>query len=225
MATSRSDRHKRTARAAAAAAAPGAREAPRSAKGIRTRAALVTAARTVFERDGYINARLTDITDEAGMATGSFYTYFSSKAEAFAAVLHEVQEEMLHPHVRDIASDEDPVASVRASNRAYLVAFERNAELMHLLEEVAIFDPEVKDLRRRRTEAFGKRNAKAIRDLQRRGIADPTIDPLMAAHALSHMVGRMAYATYVLGEEWRLEDLVETLTQLWANALRIDTGA
>ena len=94
---------------------------------------------------------------------------------------------------------------------------------MHLLEEVAIFDPGVKELRRRRTEAFGERNAKAIRELQRRGIADPTIDPLLAAHALSHMVGRMAYSTYALGEGWKLDDLVETLTQLWANALRIDT--
>lgn len=34
---------------------------PVTARGMRTRAALVAAARRVFERDGYIDARLTDI--------------------------------------------------------------------------------------------------------------------------------------------------------------------
>lgn len=198
------------------------REAPRTARGLRTRAALVAAARTVFERDGYINARLTDITEEAAMATGSFYTYFTGKADVFAAVLEAFQDEMLHPHVREVAAADDPVASVRASNRAYLESYARNAKLMHLLEEVAIFDDDVKDLRRRRVALFGQRNAKAIRELQRRGIADPGIDPALATAALSHMVSRMAYATFVLGEPWEMDDLVETLTRLWVNALRIE---
>ena len=91
------------------------REPPRTARGARTRAALVTAARTVFERDGYFNARLTDITAEARCSTGSFYTYFTNKEEVFAAVLEEAQEEMLHPHVREVAGDEDPVAIIEAA--------------------------------------------------------------------------------------------------------------
>src|SRR5438093_13566714 len=91
------------------------REPPRTPRGARTRAALVTAARTVFERDGYLNARLTDITAEANCSTGSFYTYFTNKEEIFAAVLEEAQEEMLHPHVREITDAEDPVALIEAA--------------------------------------------------------------------------------------------------------------
>src|SRR5919108_2822994 len=98
------------------------REPPRTARGARTRAALVKAARTVFERDGYLNARLTDITAEADVATGSFYTYFTNKEEIFAAVLAEAQEEMLHPHVRAMTDSDDPVALIEAANRAYLLA-------------------------------------------------------------------------------------------------------
>jgi AcrR family transcriptional regulator len=41
-----------------------------------------------------------DIAAEANAAAGSFYTYFTNKEEIFAAVLEEVHEEMLHPHVR-----------------------------------------------------------------------------------------------------------------------------
>jgi AcrR family transcriptional regulator len=197
------------------------REPPRTARGARTRAALVQAARTVFERDGYLNARLTDITAEAGSATGSFYTYFTNKEEAFAAVLAEVQEEMLHPHVRAMTDSDDPVALIEAANRAYLLAYQRNAGLMRLLEEVALIDDDIRELRRGRGRAFAERNAEFIRDLQARGLADPELDPLLAASALSAMVGRIAYSAYVGGETWDLDDLVATLTRLWANALRI----
>jgi AcrR family transcriptional regulator len=202
------------------------REPPRTARGARTRAALVTAARTVFERDGYLNARLTDITAEAKCSTGSFYTYFTNKEEIFAAVLEEAQEEMLHPHVREVAGDdEDPVALIEASNRAYLDAYRRQAKLMKLLEQVATIDDSVRDFRRRRSAAFAKRNARSIRDLQARGLADPDLDPEITARALSGMVGRLANAVYVLGDPIDHEDLIQTLTRLWANALRLEIPA
>jgi AcrR family transcriptional regulator len=197
------------------------REPPRTARGARTRAALVAAARTVFERDGYLDARLTDITAEANCATGSFYTYFDNKEQVFAAVLAEAEEEMLHPHVREMTDSDDPVAVIEASNRAYLTSYRRNAKLMRLLEQVANVDDEVREMRRRRGEAFVQRNARSIADLQARGLADPELDPLLAARALSLMVSRTAYATYVLGEKRTLDELVATLTRLWANALRL----
>jgi AcrR family transcriptional regulator len=181
----------------------------------------VAAARTVFERDGYLNARLSDITAHAKCSTGSFYTYFDNKQEIFAAVLDEAQEEMLHPHVRQVADSEDPVAVIEASNRAYLQAYERNAKLMRLLDQVATIDDDVRDLRLRRSAAFAERNARSIADLQARGLADPALEPLLAARALSSMVGRMANAVYVLGDHVPFEELVQTLTRLWANALRL----
>jgi AcrR family transcriptional regulator len=198
------------------------REAPRSARGIRTRAALVAAARTVFERDGYVNARMSDITRKAKTSTGSFYTYFTNKEEIFAAVLEEVQEEMLHPHVREATDDEDPVAVIEASNRAYLEAYERNAKLMRLLDQVAAIDDDFRALRRRRGALFAERNARSIRDLQARGLADPDVDPDIAALGLSAMVGRTAQQVYVDGVKVDREKLVEALTRLWANALKLD---
>src|SRR5437762_10087062 len=200
------------------------REPPRTPRGARTRAALVKSARTIFERDGYLNARLTDITAEADCSTGSFYTYFTNKEEIFAAVLAEVQEEMLHPHVREMTDSDDPIALIEASNRKYLESYKRNAKLMRLLEQVANIDDDVRELRRRRGAAFAERNARSIRDLQARGLADPEVDPLLAASALSAMVGRMAYSTYVIGDDWGLEELVATLTRLWANALRLSSN-
>lgn len=197
------------------------RDLPRTARGLRTRAALIAAARTVFERDGYVGARLVDITAEAGCATGSFYTYFTGKKEIFAAVLEAAQEEMLHPQMEPLGDRDDPVAVIEAANRAYLDAYRRNAKLMELLEQVAAVDDDIRDFRRRRNALFTGRNARAIRELQRRGIADPELDPQIAATALSSMVGRTAASVYVSGETKPRDDLAAQLTRLWANALAI----
>ncbi|HEU4363793.1 MAG TPA: TetR/AcrR family transcriptional regulator [Mycobacterium sp.] len=203
------------------------RRKPATARGARTRAALVTAARKVFERDGYFDCKLTDITKTAKCATGSLYTYFANKEEIFAAVLEEAQRDMMHPGMGRVNSGEDPYLALEASNRAYLKAYQRNAKLMGLLEQAAHVDPEFRMFRRRRAEAFIQRNARGIADLQARGIADPDLDPLLAARALSAMVSRLAYSIFTLGavedangEPVDFEALVSTLTRLWAQALR-----
>ena len=203
------------------------RQRPATVRGARTRAALIAAARKVFERDGYVDCKLIDITKAAKCATGSFYTYFANKAEIFAAVLDEAQRDMMHPGMGRVADHDDPYAVLEASNRAYLEAYRRNAKLMGLLEQVAQVDPEFRTFRRRRAEAFVQRNARGIADLQARGIADPDVDPLLASSALSGMVSRLAYSVFTLGESEdgdgeppEFEVMVSTLTRLWANALR-----
>jgi AcrR family transcriptional regulator len=202
------------------------RQPPATQRGARTRDALIKAARAVFERSGYLDARLTDITSQARCSTGSFYTYFTNKKEIFAAVLERAQEDMLHPGMAHVAHPDDAYAVLEASNRAYLEAYQRNARLMMLMEQVAHVDPDFAELRRRRAEVFIARNARGIADLQRRGLADPTLDAMLASRALSGMVSRLAYA--MLGHqsatedgEVNFDDLVHTVTRIWANGLRL----
>ncbi|MEV6841246.1 TetR/AcrR family transcriptional regulator [Streptomyces sp. NPDC051133] len=202
------------------------REPPATQRGARTRDALLKAARKVFERDGYLDTRLTDITREARCAAGSFYTYFANKEEVLAAVLLEVQEDMMHPGMGRVEGTDDPYAVLEAGNRAYLEAYERNAKLMALLEQVAQVEPEFREFRSRRADAFIRRNARGIAELQARGVADREVDPMMASRALSGMVSVMAHHAFVLragrdeGTPVDFEELVSTVTRLWANALR-----
>ena len=194
---------------------------PVSARGLRSRAALVRAARAVFERDGFLEARIVDICSEAGVATGSFYTYFKTKEDAFAAVIAEVHEETLHPRLEASTESEDPRAVIDAANRAYLKAYRRNARLMVLIEQVALIDERFLQLRLKRAHAFAERNAAAIARLQARGLADPALDPFGAAHAMNAMVSRMASLVFVYGEDMSFDALSELLLRLWTNALGI----
>ncbi len=203
------------------------REPPVTERGLRTRAALVAAARKVFERDGYLDARLIDITQAANCSSGTFYTYFAGKEEVFAAVLEVAQEDLLHRGMPHVVGDDDPAAVIEASNRAYLEAYKRNSKLMGLLEQVANIDPEFRELRTSRSNAFVRRNARSIAKLQAKGQADRGLDPLLAARALSSMMSRLAFGHFVTGEDRddtptvTEEDLVQIVTRLWVNALRI----
>ena len=195
---------------------------PTTPRGVRRRAELVAAARVVFERDGFLNARLSDITAEANCSTGSFYTYFTSKEEILQAVIETAEGEMLHPGAaRLVPAGASPTAIIEASNRAYFESYQKNAKLMMILEQLGASDPNFREIRSRRAQAFAHRNARGIQDLQDRGLADTELDAYMAARALSAMVSRAAYMVFCLGEDIPLDDLVFTMTRLWANALRI----
>jgi AcrR family transcriptional regulator len=194
---------------------------PRSAKGWRTRQTIVDAARQVFERDGFLDARIGDITETAAVASGSFYTYFESKEAVFAAVVEEVQDQMLHPHLDAVDGHATILDAIEANNRAYLLAYKQNARLMALFEQVAQIDEDFRAMRRDRARAFAQRSAKTIRRLQAEGRVDPDLDPLITAMAIGGMVGRMAYGVYVLDQKVPFERLVTTLTKLWANALQL----
>ena len=70
---------------------------PRSRKGVQTRARIVEAAKLVFEDHGFLDARISDIAERAGLSHGSFYHYFDSKDEVFLEVA-EAQEDRLSLH-------------------------------------------------------------------------------------------------------------------------------
>jgi AcrR family transcriptional regulator len=192
---------------------------PRRADAARTRAALLTAARAVFEDDGYVDAKISDITKRAGVAHGSFYSHFDGKADVLAAVLTDAAEHTEQPVPVPRTDGSDPLGRIEASNRAYLESYRSNARLMGLMEQVATVDKEFQALRLQRTERFIKRNARFIRGLQAEGHADPAIDPAVTAMTLSAMVSRAAYFAFVMGHPVRFESLVRTVNQVWARSL------
>ena len=54
---------------------------------IRNRKAILNAARECFREHGYDNSTIRDIVRRTGLAAGTFYNYFASKQDFFAALL------------------------------------------------------------------------------------------------------------------------------------------
>ena len=204
------------------ARAAGARIDPRSKSGIRTRAAIIDAARVILERDGFRDARISDITQEAGVANGSFYTYFASKIEVVNALLPEIEEDLLDPTAAsEIHGAPDIATRIEAMIRAYLDNYRRNVKLLKVLEEVTLAEETVAEWRLERSREFARRTAIDITKWQELGLVDVELDPVVTARSLSSMVVRMAYFVYAVGDTIPFEKLVANLSRLWINALRL----
>jgi AcrR family transcriptional regulator len=206
---------------------------------MRTRARLIDAAKTVFERDGFLEARITDIAETARVAPGTFYHYFESKEEIFREVAQAQEERLTAPPEPDApdapdaeeADNADDAARrrkysawerIRRSNRRYLERYREEAALMGVIEQVSRYDPPVNAARMATMKHFVDRAERAILRLQNDGVADRRLDPSFSADALGAMVARFAELWLVQGyRDYDFDEAVEQLTLLWANALGI----
>jgi AcrR family transcriptional regulator len=194
----------------------------RSAKGARTRARLVEAAKGVFERDGFLDARIVDIAEAADVAPGSFYHYFDSKEQIFREVASAQEARLTAPPEHPADGPADPIERIRRANRMYLERYRAESALMGVIEQVSRFDEQVNDARVATMKHFVERAEAFTRQLQRDGVADPRVDPGMAADALGAMVGRFAELWLVQGyRDYDFDEAVEQLSILWSNALGI----
>ena len=201
---------------------------PRSRKGDATRARLVDAARDVFERDGFLTARIADIAATAGLSQGSFYHYFESKEQIFREVAAAQEQRLTAPDATPGATvmRRSPRAVIGRANRRYLERYRDAAELMGVIEQVSRYDEHVNAARFATMQHFVERAERSIRRMQRDGIADTKLDPTIAADALGAMVARFAEIWLVQDyREYDFDEAVEQLSRLWANALGLARGA
>jgi AcrR family transcriptional regulator len=192
-----------------------------SARGKQTRSRLLAAGKRVFERDGFLRARITDIAAEAGVSHGSFYHYFETKEAIFREIAEGIEVQLLSMNdtTHEHKDDGDPVERIRAANRSYLNAYKKESKIMKVIEEVSRYDEEVRLVRVQRDNELAERLESTISRLQRNGLADKRINGHYAAMALGGMVARFAEQLFVGGGKYDQDEAVEQLTILWANAL------
>jgi AcrR family transcriptional regulator len=200
---------------------------PRSRKGERTRARLLDAAKGVFEDAGFLDARISDIAERAGLSHGSFYHYFDSKEEIFLEVA-EAQEErfirgaVVESGMLDASTAPEIHDRVGASVRRYLEDYRAEAAIMGVIEQVSRYHAPVRDIRTATQRHYIEQTEASIVALQRRGLADDAIDATVVASALNAMVARIAELWFVQGQlTCSFEEGVETLTRICVNAMKL----
>jgi AcrR family transcriptional regulator len=195
----------------------------RSRKGARTRARLVEAAKEIFEEHGLLDARISDITARAGLSYGSFYHYFDSKEALFREVAEDVDARLTAPVDEVIlarGSGATPQDRLREAIRRHFESYRDEARLLGVIEQASRLDAEVRASRTERHRQNSARIAESIRQLQKRGLADPELDPTIAAAALGSMTYRFAELWLAQGQvDCDFDAGVDTVTRLFVNAL------
>jgi len=202
---------------------------PRSRKGVETRARLVAAAKEVFEQDGFLDARISDIAERASLSHGSFYHYFESKEEVFREVAAQVDELLSEPMtsvILDPSSSAGPYERIREAIRLHFQSYRDEARIMGVIEQVSRFDPQVSASRMERHRRQLVDVSKSIRSLQRHGLVDEDLDPTIAAAALGSMTYRFPEMWFVQGLiDCDFDEGVEQLTLLFVRALGLKDPA
>lgn len=177
----------------------------------------------MFERDGFLGARVADIAAEAGVAHGTFYTYFDSKAAVFRVLVAEALA-MIYD-TGSISGDEPDLTAlqrIERANRQFIRVYREYGTMLALMEQAVTYDDEVRDIRLAARHTSVERVRRSIERLQRDGSVPTELDPLIAACALVSMVSNFVYFWLVLEERAHdSEQAVRMLTRLWASALEL----
>jgi AcrR family transcriptional regulator len=112
--------------------------APRTERGRRTLRALLDAAAQEFGAKGFHATGITDITRRAGVALGSFYTYFTSKEEIFRALVTDLSAQVKAHVTPHVLAAPDALSRERAALDHYL-DFVRDQQLIYRIIDEAEF--------------------------------------------------------------------------------------
>jgi AcrR family transcriptional regulator len=123
----------------ASAASDG--KAPRTARGERTLRKILDAARQEFGEHGFSDSSIVGITQRAGVALGTFYTYFDSKEAVFGAVVRDMSDQVRDtaaPAFRDASSALD---AAREGLKLFLDFAREHRDVYRIIDESEFVEP------------------------------------------------------------------------------------
>lgn len=116
-------------------------KAPRTERGRRTLRKLLDAAAEEFGEKGFHEASVSSITRRAGMALGSFYTYFDSKDALFRALVADMSEKVRTSARSALNEGMGPLEIERAALAAFLCFAAEHQEVYRIIDEAEFVDP------------------------------------------------------------------------------------
>ena len=108
---------------------------PKTARGKRTREKLLRAAEIEFGEKGFHEAAISGITHRAGVALGSFYTYFESKEEIFRALVRFMSQRTRRWIAERVADAPDRLTAERKGLEAYIEFVRQHKGIYRIVQE------------------------------------------------------------------------------------------
>ena len=122
--------------------APEPLKTPRTERGRKTLRKLLDAAAGEFGDNGFHEASISSITRRAGVALGTFYTYFDSKDAIFRALVADMSEAVKSAARDAIAPEMRALEIEREALRAFLEFAGEHKEVYRIIDEAEFVDPE-----------------------------------------------------------------------------------
>ncbi len=124
----------------AAVPPPASERTPRTDRGRRTLRRLLDAAAEEFGEKGFHEGSISGITRRAGVALGSFYTYFASKDEIFRALVKDLSRRVGEEARKAQTGDLDALSAERVALEAFLRFACEHKEIYRIVDEAEFVD-------------------------------------------------------------------------------------
>jgi AcrR family transcriptional regulator len=177
---------------------------------------LLAAAEQLFAERSYQRTSVAGICARAGIATGSFYAHYRSKADIFAAVVRSINAELRSAMSAALVEASDNQRSrERAAFRAFFDMLSQRPWIDRIVRESEFVDP---GLFREYYERLARGYARGVRQAQLVGEVDARYDPEVIAYmytGIGNFIG-MRWADWTAGSQVPddvLDDMLEVLAR------------
>lgn len=150
------------------------------------RAELASAAASAFAERGVADTTISDIVKAAGVAQGTFYLYFDSKADVLVAVVDQIADAMLVAIEAAVSKPGATAVEKLLGLRDVLTGFDADRTALELAD--FIHRSENRALHDRLTEHLATRMVALVEAIITQGVAEGVFD-VPDAHAAAWFVG------------------------------------
>ncbi len=188
---------------------------PRTARGRATQRKLLDAAAIEFGEKGFHEASISSITQRAGTALGSFYTYFESKEALFRALVHDMSAQVGGAAAAKMAEASGPLERERAALTGFLEFVRTHKEVYRIIDEAEFVDP---DIYRAHYETTARRMAARLAEAAKAGDVRGDVDEFHA-WAIMGMNVFLGLRYAVWGDEMSPEDIATRANAMIAHGI------
>jgi TetR/AcrR family fatty acid metabolism transcriptional regulator len=185
------------------------------------REAILRAGTTVFARNGYFNAKVSDIAREAGIADGTVYLYFKSKEEILHSIFDRSVEEALEAARERVKGITDPREKLRQIALMHLERLGADRDL------AIVFQVELRGSTKFMEEfsAAGFAEYLALirstfEEGQRAGLFRPELNAKVVAKILFGALDEMATNWILSKRRYKLAPMADQVLDIFLNGVR-----
>ena len=191
-------------------------KAPRTERGRRTLRGILDAAAVEFGERGFHDASISGITRRAGVALGSFYTYFDSKDAVFRALVRDMSDQVRDHVAPAVRAAPDGIAAERAGLEQFIGFVRQHKEIYRIIDEAEFVDP---DSFRLHYMTTADRIAQRLRSAAARGDLRDDVSEIHA-WALMGMNVFLGLRYGVWGEERGVAEIADTVADMLRDGLK-----
>lgn len=183
---------------------------------------ILDAAVKIFAQEGFYNAKVSQIAQEAGVADGTIYLYFKSKDDLLIS-LFEDRMERINANVREaLASTPNALERLKRLIRLQIELVESNRHMAEVISiELRQSSKFMKEYANPKFAEFLRLIAGAVAEGQRAGDLRDDIDPPIFARALFGALDELTIAWLAKGKQkMDLSRAAEQLGSVFIDGLR-----